>query len=35
MAQIIDGKKISAQVKAEVAKEVEVLAGKGDRKSVV
>ncbi|HIT79201.1 MAG TPA: bifunctional methylenetetrahydrofolate dehydrogenase/methenyltetrahydrofolate cyclohydrolase FolD [Candidatus Faecivivens stercorigallinarum] len=29
MAQIIDGKKISAQVKAEVAKEVEVLAGKG------
>lgn len=31
MAQIIDGKKISAQVKAEVAKEVEVLAGKGIR----
>lgn len=29
MAQIIDGKKISAQVKAEVAKEVEALAGKG------
>lgn len=31
MAQIIDGKKISAQVKAEVAKEVEALAGKGIR----
>ena len=30
MAQIIDGKKISAQVKAGVAKEVEALAGKGD-----
>ena len=29
MAQIIDGKKISAQVKAEVAKEVEAPAGKG------
>ena len=29
MAQIIDGKKISAQVKAEIAKEVEALAGKG------
>ena len=29
MAQIIDGKKISAQVKAEVAKEVEALSQKG------